>query len=202
VPTTSADANAVVGHFSTGTSTPDQQPDALDAVPPTEEKLELPHTPKTTPTDSAKSNSPTPLSSSKVTINLRRVAEPTPESTEGTSPSPTGTKKAPPILSNVTSDGQLKMPTMEQTRPSSGEETPQMSDSASPPVELITISDDEDGESDNEMAYSVDDGVTGISGNELSPPDPTPLFPYIQRNEEPSLPLLRFINHFKAGMSR
>lgn len=74
-----------------------------------------------------------------------------------------------------------------------------MSDSASPPVELIAISDNENGESDDEMAFSVDDGLTGILSGESLPRDPTLHFPYIQDNEDPSQPLHRFIHHFKTG---
>lgn len=192
----SADDKSAVKRSSTSTMIMGQQ--SKNTGTPSAEKIELPCTPRT-PTDSAKSSSPTPLSSSKVTINLRKVADPATDSAETFLPS-LSNDEALPVISNVTGDGQQKMTVEESQRARSGEETAQMSDSASPPVELIAISDDENEESDDEMAFSVDEKATGILSRELVPLDPTPQFPYIQRNEEPSLPLLRFIHHFKAGM--
>ncbi|KAF5138593.1 hypothetical protein E5D57_002379 [Metarhizium anisopliae] len=190
----SADDKSAVKRSSTSTMIMGQQ--YKNTGTPSAEKIELPCTPRT-PTDSAKSSSPTPLSSSKVTINLRKVADPATDSAETFLPS-LSNDEALPVISNVTGDGQQKMTVEESQRARSGEETAQMSDSASPPVELIAISDDENEESDDEMAFSVDEKATGILSRELVPLDPTPQFPYIQRNEEPSLPLLRFIHHFKA----
>lgn len=181
-------------HFGTNATAPDQQP--IAAAMAAGEKLELPHTPKT-PTDSAKS-SPTPLSSNKVTINLRKAVD-TDLATAGSISSSLNDEEAPPVVSDTTSPDQAEVITGDQPQRKSGDNTSQMSDSASPPVELVAISDNENGESDDEMAFSVDDKATGILHSELLPLDPTLQFPYIHQNEEPSLPLLRIINHFRAG---
>jgi ubiquitin carboxyl-terminal hydrolase 34 len=197
-----ADTSSAVINPGTSKTNPDKQPGNPDAAPPAAEKSELPHTPKSTTTCSAKSSSPTPLSSSKVTINLRRLGDPGHEAAAKTSLSPDGGNSPARVNSDITSDGEQNMVVDHMLHAMSAEQTPDMSDSGSPAVELIAISDDEDGESDDEMTFSVDgQRAARILSKELLSPDPTFQFPYIQRNEEPSLPLLRFIHHFKAGQS-
>ncbi|OAA44825.1 Peptidase C19, ubiquitin carboxyl-terminal hydrolase 2 [Metarhizium rileyi] len=185
------DARPSVQHSSTGAMGQGQQSE--NVVAPGAHQTELPHTPKQ-PVDSPRSSSPTPLSSSKVTINIKKAADPV------TQPAVTSlsSDSAPPLLSTSTFDGQQDMAIEEERNSEPGEETRQMSDSASPPVELIAISDNENEESDDEMAFSVEEKATRLLRRGIAPLDPTLHFPYIQNDEEPSMPLLRFIHHFKA----
>lgn len=78
-------------------------------------------------------------------------------------------------------------------------ETPQLSDSASPPVELIAISDNEP---EGGMDFSIDDAIILSSCQNTLPYNPMPNFPFTESGEEPMASLQRLINYLSSGMPR
>ncbi|KAK2595575.1 hypothetical protein QQS21_006686 [Conoideocrella luteorostrata] len=148
-----------------------------------------------TPTNSAQSSS-TPLSSSKVTLNLRKTTDPAPISE---STSPTTLHEASPVTKDtIVIPEDSNMGLRNDEHPKSNVETPQLSDSASPPVELIALSENEAAESDDEMAFSVQEQAVGIIGSDLLPYDPIFQFPYTEPDEDPTAPLQRLITYLST----
>ncbi|KAG5950854.1 hypothetical protein E4U53_004309 [Claviceps sorghi] len=159
-----------------------------------------------TPMYCAPSNS-TPLSSSKVTINLRNLHD----SALGASApsSPTSMRLAHDVNpdsrrrtrgeTGYFDSAQQPQPQMDIGTSKNIETSPKSrSDSTSPPVELITISDVDSEDSDDEMVFSVDDKAAGIISNDMTSLDPILQFPYSEPDDDPSAPLHRLLEYLST----
>lgn len=159
---------------------------------------ELLHTPQA-PTFIAP-NSSTPLSSSKVTINLRNSNGLALDASGPSSPtskqltSPTITNNGSHAGENVayTKNEQLPETTNVGTYPKS------RSNSTSPPVELVSVSDTSSEEGDDKMMFSVDDKAAAIVGHDLPSFDPILQFPYSEPEDDPSTPLHRLLEYLST----
>ncbi|KAG5923160.1 hypothetical protein E4U42_005032 [Claviceps africana] len=150
-------------------------------------------------------NNSTPLSSSKVTINLRNLHDSALGPSEPSSP--TSMRQAHDVISDS------RRRTTEETGYFDSAQQPQMDigalsnigtssksspDSTSPPVELITISDVDSEDSDDEMVFSVDDKAAGIISNDMTSLDPILQFPYSEPDDDPSAPLHRLLEYLST----
>ncbi|KAG6007950.1 hypothetical protein E4U21_005311 [Claviceps maximensis] len=177
----------------------DQQQQRQDEVVTTAhaaDPLYMPRTPTCCATDDS-----TLLSSSKVTINLRNsngseagVSEPS---------SPTSSRLAHGIITHSRQHAEGEMvysDSAQQSQMDVGTSLKSRSDSTSPPVELITISDVDSEESDDEMVFSVDDKATGMISHEMTSIDPILQFPFSEPDDDPSGPLHRLLEYLSTQL--
>lgn len=175
----------------------DQQHQRQDEAVTAAHVAESLHTPRT-PTHCAPNNS-TPISSSRVTINLRNsnglavaVSEPS---------SPTAMRLAHDINTDSrqhTGEEMVYTGSAQQSQMDVVTSPKSRLDSTSPPVELITISDLESEESDDEMIFSVDDKATGIISHDMASFNPILQFPYSEPDDDPSAPLHRLLEYLST----
>lgn len=166
-----------------------------------DDSTEIPKTPKK-PSPSPVGSS-TPLSSSKVTLNIRKANEP--QSSELSSPSPHhkrgGSTQPPAPGRTVKSGGASKSAGTEDGQPDYRTPNSSQPSSASPPVELVAISDDEIEQDDDRMSFSVDDRALGSIDSDRTLLDPTGQFPYTELDEDPLEALQRLLQFLITGAS-
>ncbi|KAG6039646.1 hypothetical protein E4U41_002343 [Claviceps citrina] len=151
-----------------------------------------------TPVCPAPSNS-TPLSSNKVTLNLRNSGGLTLDASEPSSPTSTRLAHSTVTDSGRHAPGDVVLAKTAQQPNMNTETSPKStSDSASPPVELIPLSDVDSEQSDDGMVFSVDDKATGIIGHDLPSFDPILQFPYSEPDDDPTAPLHRLLEYLST----
>ncbi|KAK4106515.1 hypothetical protein N658DRAFT_21639 [Parathielavia hyrcaniae] len=156
----------------TGTSAPDLQNDSAMKI---DSDLSIPTTPEQHHQHLNNELASEPRSS-RVTINVRTPSRPPgPVPSSALSPSPTGA--TPPSAESPTDDQQLSPEKSEAAMPPNGTSVdapmPSRSDSGSPPIEIVSMSGEDDADFDD------DDSITMLdeSGRSL-PYDPTISFPF------------------------
>lgn len=151
-----------------------------------------------TPVFCAPTNS-TPQSSSKVTLNLRSSNGLALDASEPSSPT-----SARPAHVAITDGGTRARGAMvyaknaQQPNADMGTSSKSTSDSTSPPVELISVSDVGSDGSDDEMVYSLDDKATGILSHVSPIPDPILQFPFSEPDDDPSAPLHHLLEYLSS----
>ncbi|QPH16557.1 hypothetical protein C2857_001230 [Epichloe festucae Fl1] len=168
-----------------------------DEVVTATEIPELLHTPQA-PTFIAP-NSSTPLSSSKVTINLRNSNGLALDASEPSSPT-SKQLTSPTITDNGSHAGGSIVYAKNEQLPKTnvGTSPKSRSNSTSPPVELISVSDMSSEEGDDKMVFSVDDKAAAIVGHDLPSFDPILQFPYSEPEDDPSTPLHRLLEYLST----
>ncbi|KAG6241756.1 hypothetical protein E4U25_005574 [Claviceps purpurea] len=177
---------------------------ANDAIPAVQvaESLHTPRTPVNSLPFNCAPNSSTPPSSSKVTLNLKNSNGLAVDAPEPSSPS--NMRPASDIVTDSRSH------TEAETMDSNTEQQPQMpagaspkstSDSISPPVELIVVSDADSEDGNDEMVLSYEENATGFGGNEFSSSNPILQFPFSEPDDDPSAPLHRVLDYLSTQSS-
>ncbi|KAG6074888.1 hypothetical protein E4U30_001701 [Claviceps sp. LM220 group G6] len=180
------------------------EPSANDAIPAVQVAESL-HTPRTPvnflPFDCAP-NSSTPPSSSKVTLNLKNSNGLAVDALQPSSPS--NMRPASDIVTDSRSHTEAETTdynTGQQPQMPAGASPKSTSDSISPPVELIVVSDADSEEGNDDMVLSYEENATGFGGNEFSSLNPILQFPFSEPDDDPSAPLHRVLDYLSTQSS-
>lgn len=88
--------------------------------------------------------------------------------------------------------------TEQQPQMPTGASSKSTSDSISPSVELIVVSDADSEEGNDDMVLSYEENATGFGSNEFSSSNPILQFPFSEPDDDPSAPLHRVLDYLST----
>ena len=161
---------------------------------------DAPRTPEQSP---SRDGTPAQPPSSRVTINLRKRRDSaSPSAAHFSSVPHSGAASSARETSDLSENAEAPGEAMDRAHRNISPSPKSSSLSASPPVELVNLTEDDEDEGNDDMAFSATGLEAEIVGEHLLHMDPTLQFPYAEPEESLCDTLQRLTQYFSTSESR